>query len=111
MLQSELGGRLAASEAVHKERAFNLVHEIEGSQVIVQGVIDCYFEEDDGLVLVDYKTSWINPNLNIEWEKNRIRNQYQTQIELYRKALEASTGKKVKEAWIYLTNCGQMVDF
>ena len=111
LLQSELGGRLAASEAVHKERAFNLVHEIEGSQVIVQGVIDCYFEEDDGLVLVDYKTSWINPNLNIEWEKNRIRNQYQTQIELYRKALEASTGKKVKEAWIYLTNCGQMVDF
>ena len=26
---------------------------------IVQGIIDCYFEEEDGIVLIDYKNSYV----------------------------------------------------
>ena len=127
LVNSALGQRLAEAEAagcLWKERPFNLKmnHDPNGSgqmsEVIVQGVIDCYFEEEDGLVLVDYKTSRIrsgadgqpDSGLALDREKQRIASHYQTQIDIYRRALEAATGKPVKEAYIYLTDCGEVVE-
>ncbi len=40
--------------------------EMEGETVIVQGIIDCYFEEGDGFVLLDYKTNWIDENKDFD---------------------------------------------
>ena len=34
----------------------------EDESVMLRGVIDLYFEEDDGLVILDYKTDWIDNN-------------------------------------------------
>lgn len=66
------------------------------SYVVVQGIIDLYFEEEDGLVLVDYKTD------RISQEGTRtFFERYQTQLDYYRKALEQMTGKNVKECYIY----------
>ena len=110
LLDSPLGRRLAESPAVHRERQFNLIDQVEGNPVIVQGVIDCYFQEEDQLVLVDYKTSRIREGKEIEAEKRRIASQYETQISIYKKALETVTGMKVKDAYIYLTNCGELVE-
>ncbi len=70
--------------------------------IIVQGIIDCYFEEPSGLVLVDYKTSQTR-------DKSKLAARYQLQIDLYRQALEAATGKPVKEAYLYLTNTGALI--
>ena len=53
-------------------------------------------EEEDGLVLVDYKTDRIR-----EGEEEILKNRYQVQINYYTRALEQMTGKKVKEAVIY----------
>ena len=122
LLMSDLGQRLAAAEAegkLWKERPFNLKmnYDPDGSgspsEVLVQGVIDCWFEEEDGLVLVDYKTSRIRSGSSgpeLEKEKKRIASHYKTQIDIYRRALEVTTGKRVKEAYIYLTNCGEVVE-
>ena len=122
LLMSDLGQRLAAAEAegkLCKERPFNLKMDYDPdgsgspSEVLVQGVIDCWFEEEDGLVLVDYKTSRIRSGSSgpeLEKEKKRIASHYQTQIDIYRRALEVTTGKRVKEAYIYLTNCGEVVE-
>jgi len=122
LLETELGQRMAAAEAeglLRKEQPFNLKmnHDPDGSgmtsEVIVQGVIDCYFEEEDGLVLVDYKTSRILPGAEgaaLEKEKRRIAEQYTTQINIYRRALEVTAGRPVKEAYIYLTSCGEVVE-
>ena len=65
-------------------------------EILVQGIIDAFFEEEDGLVLVDYKTDRI-PSGNPQelTEKYRIRLLY------YQEALERMTGKKVKEKYIY----------
>ncbi len=62
--------------------------------LMVQGIIDMFFEEPDGLVLVDYKTDRVKT-------AEELTERYYYQLELYGKALEQITGKKVKEKWIY----------
>lgn len=64
--------------------------------VLVQGVIDAFFEEEDGLVLMDYKTDRI-----FEDAKTELTKKYQSQLGYYRVALEKLTGKPVKEIWFY----------
>ena len=63
-------------------------------RILVQGIIDAYFEEEDGIVLVDYKTD------RTESEQELI-DHYRRQMELYAYALEHGTGKKVKEIYLY----------
>ena len=37
-------------------------HCYNGQNVLVQGTIDCYFEEDGEYVLVDYKSNYVDKN-------------------------------------------------
>lgn len=62
--------------------------------VLVQGIIDVYFEEEDGLVILDYKTDRV-------FRAEDLKDKYHAQLEYYAKALEQLTGKKVKEKVIY----------
>lgn len=62
--------------------------------VMVQGVIDLYFEEEDGLTVVDYKTDVVD-------RPEELVRRYEAQLRYYRKALEAMTGKTVKESYIW----------
>ncbi len=109
LVQSPLGQRLAKSPQVWREQPFSLLDIVNGREVIIQGVIDCYFREGEDLVLIDYKTGKVNRSLPLEQEKARIAVQYATQMEIYRKALKLTTGRNIKEAYIYLTNCGELV--
>ena len=70
--------------------------------VLVQGVIDAFFEEEDGLVLMDYKTDRIH-----EDAKTELTHKYQSQLRYYRTALEKLTGKTVKEVWFYAFGTGE----
>ena len=68
-------------------------------KILVQGIIDLYFEEDDGqLVLVDYKTDSIRLG-----EEAVLVDRHKEQLLLYKKALEAATNKRVKEIYLYST--------
>ena len=62
--------------------------------VLIQGIIDVYFEEDGELVLADYKTDKVD-----NAEKLALR--YRAQLDYYSQALEQLTGKRVKEKIIY----------
>lgn len=62
--------------------------------LLVQGIIDVYFEEEDGLVLLDYKTDKV-------FSAQDLVVKYKAQLDYYAKALERLTGKKVKEKIIY----------
>ncbi|MBQ1376441.1 MAG: PD-(D/E)XK nuclease family protein, partial [Lachnospiraceae bacterium] len=68
--------------------------------VMIQGIIDMYFEEDGELVVVDYKTDRVR-------DARELIDRYQLQLELYEKALEQITGKKVREKiiWSFALNC------
>ena len=62
--------------------------------LLVQGIIDVYFEEDNELVVLDYKTD------KVFHEKDLIE-KYHAQLEYYADALHRLTGKNVKEKIIY----------
>lgn len=66
----------------------------DGEIVLVQGIIDVYFEEDGQLVVLDYKTDRVR-------EASDLVNRYHAQLEYYAEALENLTGKSVKEKVIY----------
>ena len=63
-------------------------------EVLLQGIIDAYFQEGDSLVLVDYKTDFVK-------RPEELEKRYQIQLLSYQMALERLTGKKVKEKLIY----------
>ncbi|MEF9951574.1 MAG: helicase-exonuclease AddAB subunit AddA [Clostridium sp.] len=109
-LRSELGVRILNSNLVMREAPFHIklpVGEIYkeyshiDETIDIQGIIDCFFEEDGEIVLVDYKTDYVTED-NID----DIRGKYIVQIDLYAKALEMQTGKRVKEKYIYLLSKG-----
>lgn len=109
---SPLGRRIAAAQkvgALRREQPFNLKMQVEGRDTIVQGVIDCCFEEGGQLVLVDYKTTNVK-GTDFPRKKEEIKGHYETQIRIYRKALVAALGKRVKEAYLYLTNINEAVE-
>lgn len=100
--ETELGTRLAASRNVRREWLFTLRlsaleatgNDLPGS-VLVQGQIDCCFEEADGWVLLDYKTDRAS-------DPDALAEHYRPQLELYEKALARITGRPVKEAYLCL---------
>ena len=72
--------------------------------VLVQGIIDAYFIEDEEIVLVDYKTDRVRKG-----EEQHLIDLYHTQLEDYAQALERMLQKKVKETCIYSFTLGKMI--
>ena len=68
--------------------------EQERELILVQGIIDAYFEEEGELVVLDYKTDQI-------YDENELAEKYHAQLDYYARALEQMSGKKVKEKIIY----------
>lgn len=106
-IKSPIMDRAAASKTIKKEQPFNLTKEVDGEIIVVQGIIDCYFEEDGEFVLLDYKSNYVDKN-NPD-EKNRFVSLYKEQVNLYREALETITGVLVKEAFLYLTGISETI--
>ena len=66
----------------------------EEETVLIQGIIDVYFEEDGALVVADYKTDAVS-------EAADLVRRYRVQLDYYAQALERLTGRPVKERIIY----------
>lgn len=108
--RSSLGERIINSNKVLREVPFHIEvpigyiykeYEGENETIAIQGIIDCFFEEDGEIVLIDYKTDYVT-----EENINEIYERYKVQINLYTLAIEKLTGKKVKEKYIYLLGKG-----
>ena len=85
-----------------KEKSFFLgkkASEIEkrfpdSENIIVQGIIDAYFVENGSVVIMDYKTDMVNNG-------DELADKYESQLELYKEAVERITGYNVSEMIIY----------
>lgn len=106
---SHIGLRMRKSQVIKREvpfvikkKADEVLSNISGNDfILVQGIIDCYFEEDDEVVIVDYKTDKVKEN-----EIEDLVSQYKDQITSYKEAIEKITKKKVKETYLYLFSLG-----
>ena len=65
-----------------------------GETILVQGIIDVFFEEEDGLVVLDYKTDKVK-------NAGELKEKYHAQLDYYAQALEQLLEKPVKEKIIY----------
>ncbi|MCD8104160.1 MAG: UvrD-helicase domain-containing protein [Lachnospiraceae bacterium] len=70
--------------------------------VLVQGIIDAWFVEEEQIILVDYKTDRVS-------SKWTLIERYRTQIDYYTEALERLTGKKVRDRVIYSFTLGEEI--
>ena len=74
-----------------------------GEKILVQGIIDVYFEEPNGLVVLDYKTDKVRNG-------NELKEKYHAQLDYYAQALEQLTEKPVKEKIIYSFTLGEEIE-
>ena len=109
-LSSPLGKRMAKAQSegrIHKEQQFIIgipAREMglgdSDELVLIQGIIDAYLEEEDGLVLIDYKTDHV-PEGDPKQGAKMLAKRYRVQLDYYERALTQLTGKHVKERIIY----------
>lgn len=116
--KSDLGQRMLKSTCIKREVPFfmelksteiyqNLPKDIySGETILLQGIIDCCFEEKEGIILVDYKTDYVNNDNN-----SSIKEKYRTQLDYYTRALERMTDKKVCGKYIYLFFNGEVLEY
>ncbi len=106
-LSTDSGQRMKAAAGrgqLHREQPFVLgvdtreiypdAKEDEDEITLIQGIIDVYFEEPDGLVVLDYKTDKVTAG-------QELADKYHAQVDYYAKALEQMLQKPVKEKIIY----------
>lgn len=107
----EAAGCVEAAKAgkLRREQPFSMQIEKNGEHCYVQGIIDCYYESGDGLVLIDYKTGRVDTSKPEEEEK-RITDMYRTQMAIYSRALELAAGVPVKKAYLYLFGLDRFVE-
>ena len=113
--KSNIGQRIIESPKVMRETPFfiemnakeifpelsTLVYNNE--IVVLQGIIDCYFEEGENLVLIDYKTDFME-------DSEEVVEKYKKQVELYAKALERITKKNIKDRYLFLFHNEKLVN-
>ena len=97
----------------HAYREYKFMYEIPAGElypeidskesILLQGIADCVIEEDDGLIIVDYKTDHSS-------DATALAAHYAPQLVLYRRAIEDQFRKKVKSTIIYAVELGQEIE-
>lgn len=70
--------------------------------ILIQGIIDVYFEEDGKIIVADYKTDALK-------EEEAFLDRYRIQLDYYAEALKRLTGKEVCEKIIYSFALGKEI--
>ena len=112
--ESPLYRRIAGARQVWREYRFLAVigeEELAGladaglgeNRTTVQGVADCIFEEEDGIVIVDYKTDRV-------FSEDALRERYRVQLGLYGRLIGRALGRPVKECLLYSFALGRTIE-
>ena len=117
---------MMAAKTIHRELRFNvklpasdftddeeLKRLYTDERVLVQGVIDCLYEDAEGEYhLVDYKTDRLTPEERMDKQKAREKlfSKHSLQLSYYAKAVELIFGKYPKTVEVYSLPLGDTVD-
>ena len=108
--KSDMGKEVLSAKKVYRESPFEisipayeydntLPDEYRNEQIILQGIIDLYFEDKNGdIILVDYKTD----KCTSKAEQLTVAKKYEKQLILYARAMEKILKKSVKDKYLYL---------
>ena len=109
--KSKIWEELKNAIEIHREESFYMTipaKEIYNKEldekIVVQGIIDLYYiNSNNELVLLDYKTDYV------ENGEEELIQKYNNQLQLYKKALESSLNRKVDKIYIYSTYLGKEI--
>ncbi len=113
--ESELYREMKNARRIYREQRYNLLDsaskyydgdEAKGQTLLIQGVIDCFFENENGeVVLVDFKTDRVGKEDGEEILKAR----HTPQLALYAQAVEQMLKKKPSRAYVYSFALGKEI--
>ena len=103
--EGELYKRICNADKYEREKKFmvavseldmkdDVLDKLKRSDGMIKGIIDLLFYENDEIIIVDYKS---DRGVSLD----RLRERYTMQLRLYKAAIELTTGKRVKEAYLY----------
>ena len=114
-VESDIYSRIMKADEIYKERPFAMEvspYEVFNDEkyrdykekILVHGMIDCYFKEKGNIILIDYKTDYIEPGHEAE-----LIEKYRIQLKMYKNAIERAENSKVSEVYIYSLGLGKAI--
>lgn len=111
--KSGLWQELKKAKYVYKEQPFyiniksdDIYKDGSDENILVQGIIDLYYiNENDEIILVDYKTDWVE-----QGHEQELSEKYKKQLEIYSDALEKSLDRKVSKKYLYSVYLNKMIE-
>ena len=103
-LNSDIGREILMAEKLEREFKFSVLlsadelldePELNSEKILLQGVIDMYYEKDGETIIVDFKTDRKPP-------EGELLEKYKEQLHAYRRALFEMTGKEAAKLILYL---------
>jgi ATP-dependent helicase/nuclease subunit A len=113
---TDIGQRLLSSSDVMREAPFSyglqageiypfIQESAKTETVLIQGVIDCLFEDEQGLILLDYKTDAVRIA-----DIPQLGERYRVQLELYAKAVEQIWKKPVTQKYLFYFDGAHLIE-
>lgn len=97
--RTELFKEIQNAKEIYKEQPFHssVIDENTKEKILIQGIIDLYYiNQNNEIVLVDYKTDYVEKN-----NEQELIEKYKTQLAIYKKAIEEALNKNVEKVYIY----------
>lgn len=97
--KTELFKELQNAKEIYKEQPFHMsvIDENTKESILIQGIIDLYYiNQNNEIVLVDYKTDYVEKN-----NEQELIEKYKPQLKIYKKAIEEALNKNVEKVYIY----------
>ncbi len=108
---TDLGKRLRNHSDVLREFKFSVLDDgsnfgpdLEGERILLQGIVDCCMVDEDGLIILDFKTDYVTEDTVDEKLKH-----YRPQVEAYAEAMSRIYRKPVKEKLLYFFRLNRFV--
>ena len=109
---SDIGRKLQCGTKYLREFKFSILddgkhyaQDLEGEQVLLQGVVDCALLEEDGITVLDFKTDYVT-----EETLYTVTEHYRPQVETYAEALSRIYRKSIKAKYLYFFRLDRFVE-
>ena len=110
--QTDIGIQLRTHHEVLREFKFSVLEDsnrhfedVADEQILLQGVVDCALLDDDGIIVLDFKTDRVT-----EASVATVAEGYRPQVEAYAQALSRIFQKPIKAASLYFFHLNKFVN-
>lgn len=109
--RTALGQRLVGGTQCLREFKFSILDDashygvdLDGEQVLLQGVVDCAILEDDGITIIDFKTDRVT-----EKTLPDVAARYAPQVSIYGEALSRIYERPIKGEYLYFFRLNRLI--